>query len=42
MRIAFLLWCLTAANAELIDRVAVSVGNVVITESELLEQMRIR
>ncbi len=34
------LWPMAAP--ELIDRVAVSVGNTVITESELLEQMRVR
>ena len=43
MRTAYLLLLLTPALAsELIDRVAVSVGNTVITESELLEQMRVR
>ena len=42
MRLVYLLLLITPANAELIDRIAVSVGPAVITESELLEQMRIR
>ena len=45
MRLALLCLLLgarIAAGAELIDRVAVSVGTTVITESELLEHLRIR
>lgn len=38
----YLLCLLPWASAEIIDRVAVSVGTTVITESELLEQMRVR
>lgn len=43
MRFAILLLLVTSASgAELIDRVAVSAGTTVITESELLEHLRIR
>ncbi len=43
MRLLVLLFALLPATAaDLIDRVAVSVGTTVITESELLEQMRVR
>jgi len=40
--LVFLFALLPSTAAELIDRVAVSVGTTVITESELLEQMRLR
>lgn len=42
MRLLTLLICFELGAAELIDRIAVSVGSAVITESELLEQMRVR
>ncbi len=42
MRVMSTLLLLLPLQAELIDRVAVSVGNTVITESEILEQMRVR
>ena len=42
MRMMSALLLLFPLQAELIDRVAVSVGNTVITESEILEQMRVR
>jgi hypothetical protein len=42
MRLGFLMLTALSLRAELIDRVAVSVGTAVITESELLEQMRVR
>lgn len=42
MRFALLLCLAASTRAELIDRVAVSVGTTVITESELLEHLRMR
>jgi len=42
MRHATLLLASVILRAELIDRVAVSIGTAVITESELVEQMRVR
>jgi peptidyl-prolyl cis-trans isomerase SurA len=42
MRYVTLLLSAMSLRAELIDRVAVSIGTTVITESELVEQLRIR
>jgi hypothetical protein len=41
MRLLTLSFCCLLLSAELLDRVAVTVGNQVITESELLEEIRL-
>ena len=41
MLASLLLWLWVVAPAEIVDRIAVSVGNQVITESEVVEQIRV-
>jgi hypothetical protein len=41
MRIAFVLTFLGIAHAEVLDRVAVSIGNQVITESQIVEEIKL-
>ncbi|MBV8820896.1 MAG: hypothetical protein JO022_21225 [Acidobacteriaceae bacterium] len=41
MRLAALLVCALAAPAEIVDRIAVSVGNQVITEAQIIEELRV-